>query len=223
MNMCMYMQHMTPAHTFKRRLKKTIHQRWFSDSRFTWNKENTPIPLVTLPSIQVNVHHVCILILTYDDEFVCCRWIIDALSESKMKDLKLISPDTRSTSDLPTHRILKANPLFTDLLTSWSGKLSKPTWPAKRSCRPSAPWNRKKMQEIVKNSVLEQHYLAKRNTYKCSTVVCNRRSHFNRRKNLKKVYCSCWWIFCEMRCRRMKVELWSAVSARAQSLTCQFS
>lgn len=29
----------------------------------------------------------------------------------------------------PTQRILKQNPWDTDLLTSWSGRLSKPTWP----------------------------------------------------------------------------------------------
>ena len=29
----------------------------------------------------------------------------------------------------PTQRMLKVNPWPTDLLTSWSGRLSKPTWP----------------------------------------------------------------------------------------------
>lgn len=31
--------------------------------------------------------------------------------------------------DLPTHRMLKQKPCDVDLLTSWSGRLSKPTWP----------------------------------------------------------------------------------------------
>lgn len=31
--------------------------------------------------------------------------------------------------DLPTHRMLKQKPWDVDLLTSWSGRLSKPTWP----------------------------------------------------------------------------------------------
>ena len=41
-------------------------------------------------------------------------------------------------------RILKSNPLLTHLLTSWSGKLSKPTWPVSWSSRPDEPWTQNK-------------------------------------------------------------------------------
>lgn len=38
-------------------------------------------------------------------------------------------PPEGPTGDLPTHRMLKQKPCDVDLLTSWSGRLSKPTWP----------------------------------------------------------------------------------------------
>ena len=77
------------------------------------------------------------------------------------------------------HRILKANPLFTDLLTSWSGKLSKPTWPAKRSCRPSAPLKQNKIQKITESSASKQHLFRGSSTYECSAIIWYCRSHFN--------------------------------------------
>lgn len=41
----------------------------------------------------------------------------------------------------PTHRMLKQNPWLTDLLTSWSGKLSNPTCPESGTVRQPSPWN----------------------------------------------------------------------------------
>lgn len=44
-------------------------------------------------------------------------------------------------SHLPTHRMLKQNPWEVDLLTSWSGRLSNPTWPERDKFRSSSFWN----------------------------------------------------------------------------------
>lgn len=40
----------------------------------------------------------------------------------------------------PTQRMLKQKPCVTDLLTSWSGRLSNPTWPPKLRLRFSSFW-----------------------------------------------------------------------------------
>lgn len=47
----------------------------------------------------------------------------------------------QAMSHLPTHRMLKQNPWEVDLLTSWSGRLSNPTWPERDKFRSSSFWN----------------------------------------------------------------------------------
>lgn len=49
---------------------------------------------------------------------------------------------------IPTQRILKLNPWATDLLTNWSGRLSKPTWPLSSMVRFSSFW---RMWKDMKN------------------------------------------------------------------------
>ena len=44
----------------------------------------------------------------------------------------------------PMQSILKSNPFLTALLTSWSGKLSNPTWPVKSRWREVPPCERKR-------------------------------------------------------------------------------
>ena len=51
---------------------------------------------------------------------------------------------SRDVRHPPTQRTLKQNPWFTDLLTSWSGMLSKPTWPARGTVRAPSPYKHKK-------------------------------------------------------------------------------
>lgn len=61
--------------------------------------------------------------------------------------LQYISIMIRVVPYLPTQSTLKENPLLTDLFTSWSGKLSNPTWPPSLSWRPSAPCKHAKISK----------------------------------------------------------------------------
>lgn len=51
----------------------------------------------------------------------------------------------------PTQRMLKQKPWLTDLLTSWSGMLSKPTWPERGTARAPSPYSMRNIHQIVRS------------------------------------------------------------------------
>lgn len=116
------------------------------------------------------------------------------------------------------HRILKAKPLFTDLFTSWSGRLSKPTWPAKRSCRPSAPFNRRIYSKshrvrIQNNNCLQNQYLR----VSCNNLLPPKpfQSNEKSKETLLQLFVNILWNELE---KNENIAAWSAVFTRAQSL-----
>ena len=118
----------------------------------------------------------------------------------------------------PMHRILKAKPLFTDLFTSWSGRLSKPTWPAKRSCRPSAPFNRRIYSKshrvrIQNNNCLQNQYLR----VSCNNLLPPKpfQSNEKSKETLLQLFVNILWNELE---KNENIAAWSAVFTRAQSL-----
>ena len=60
-----------------------------------------------------------------------------SLGHSHPAVLAAMNAQASKVMHLPTHKMLKANPFWTDLLTNWSGRESKPTCPVMDNVRDS--------------------------------------------------------------------------------------
>lgn len=73
--------------------------------------------------------------------------------------------------DSPTHRMLKQKPCVTDLLTSWSGRLSNPTWPPKLRLRFSSFWDERQKRVLEAWGMWAEKHMA-------TTLVRDRKTKF---------------------------------------------
>jgi hypothetical protein len=76
---------------------------------------------------------------------------------------------TEDVTCLPTQRMLKSNPLFTHLLTNWSGRLSKPTCPESRSSLLSLPYYKTKKTGLI----YLHHFNGSTIAYDSLVIACN--------------------------------------------------